>query len=189
MPDFLSAVNAVIEWAKAPVKTMFILCSMSAFALFAPTRWEDAMQIHGLVRDHFGLLYIVFGFSALYLVFTGVQNISRLVIVPLKKYYAHRKFAALFENLSDSEVDILMRYIISGKTMIHYPPDHLTGPLESTLLELDTKGILENEGMSGDFWTALHGYSLTPQANTYLRDAKVKRMLHNRHIAAKAGHV
>jgi hypothetical protein len=186
--DFFGAVGAVIEWAKAPVKPMLILCAMSAFALFAPLRWKSAMQIQVLTADHFGLLWVIFGFSSLYLVLTCVHEIGKRLVRPIQRFRAKRSMEFVFRDLPADEFFIVWGFVTSGRTVKHFLSgafDAQASSTEGALMDLVSKGVLQPAGAVSDTWTDRLAFALTPEANSYLRNPHVQQLLRKRLEAGK----
>lgn len=169
-PDFVGAVSAVIEWAKAPVKTMLILCVMFATALFLPIA-----QTQSFVTEHNLWWRAGFLFTALYLAFTALHESGKRLAIPIKSTLSHRKLESVLTQLPDDEFRVVANYARGNLTSFNY----VHGGLDGTLQELVTKGILTKGGSTLLNHGVITSYSLTPQANTCLRKPEIRKTFLN----------
>jgi len=153
---------------------MLILCVMCALALFLP-----AVKSQPFIVSHVFWLWTGFVFTGLYLMFTGIHEGGKKVVVPLQNRRKQKRMEDVLANLPQDEFQILLLYIKENKTSV----DFISGRMQGALLDLVTKGILV-QGMGYlNGYTAMNSYDITPEANSCVRKPIIREAFLNREIS------
>lgn len=171
--DLIGTVSAIVEWAKAPVKTMLILCVMCALALFLPASRSQPFIASHSVWFWGGLL-----FTALYLLFTGIHEIGKKVATPLQERRKEKRMKFVLVNLPDDEFRVVLQYVKGNKTAV----DFVGGRVDGTLLDLVTKGILTQGIGYQSGYATLISYEITSEANRCIRKPDIRQAFLNREV-------